>query len=66
MRVLSMPRTVACADKVMRTILDTYFQPNRTLLDLHSEIKDGRNESIDVLREFGEAAREELAKFLVR
>jgi hypothetical protein len=66
MRVLFMPRSVDCADKVMRRILDTYFQPNRTLLELHSEIKDGGNESIDVLREFGEAARGELAKFLVR
>jgi hypothetical protein len=60
MRVLSMPRSVACADKVMGTILDTYFQPNRTLSDLNSEMKDGKSASIDVLREFGEAAREEL------
>jgi len=62
MRVLSMPRSVACADMVMGTILDTYFQPNRTLRDLNIEMKNGKSASIDVLREFGEAAREELGR----
>jgi len=62
MRVLSMPRSAACADRVMRRILDTYFQPNRTLRDLDSEMKDGASGSIDVLREFGEVAREEMGQ----
>ena len=66
MRVLSMPRSVACADRVMSTILDTYFQPNRSLRELSTEMKRGRSDSIDVLREFGEAAREELQQFSLR
>jgi hypothetical protein len=60
MRVLSMPRSAICADKVLRTTLDTYFQPNRTLSDLNKEMKDGSSARIDVLREFGELAREEI------
>ncbi len=34
MRVLSMPRSVVCADNVMRSIIDTYFAPNRPVADL--------------------------------
>ncbi len=30
MRFFSVPRTVACADKVMLNIIDTYFSPNCT------------------------------------
>jgi hypothetical protein len=29
MRVLSSPRTVACAEKIMKTTVDTYFAPTR-------------------------------------
>jgi hypothetical protein len=58
MRVLSAPRTVACADKLMRTIIDTYFSQNHTLRELRDLIKGG--DSIDLLREFSEAAREEI------
>ena len=36
MRVFSMTKSVACADDVMRSILDTYFSPNRTLADFAS------------------------------
>src|SRR6476660_9930708 len=34
MRVTSLPRTVACADKTMREVMDTYTAPNRTRLEL--------------------------------
>jgi hypothetical protein len=35
MRVLSRPQTVACADRIMRTTIDTYFAPNKTMRELH-------------------------------
>ena len=59
MRVLGMPRSVECAEKMMKAVIEAYFAPNRTLRDLHEMIKNGAN--VDPLREFSEAARDELA-----
>ena len=61
MRVLNMPRSVVCADNVMRSIVDTYFAPNRTVADLRELVKTGGG--VDPLRDFAEAAREELHQF---
>ncbi len=61
MRVLSAPRTVACADKVMIATISTYFGPNMTIRDIHELLKSGTG--IDPLKEFSEAAREELRAF---
>jgi len=61
MRVLCSPQTAACADKVMVTTIDTYFQPNRTVRELHEMVKTGPG--VDPLKEFSEAARDELRKF---
>ena len=61
MRVLAMPRSVACADVVMASILETYSAPNRTMADLRELVKDGGR--VDPLRDFAEAAREELHAF---
>ena len=36
MRVLGMSKTTACADFVMRSIVETYFTPNGTLADLRT------------------------------
>jgi hypothetical protein len=58
MRVLSAPRTVATADKVMLSIIDAYFAPNRSIRELRDLIKSGAQ--IDPLKKFGEAAREEV------
>ena len=58
MRVLSRPRTVACADKIMLTIIDTYFSPNHSVRELRDLIKAGAG--IDPLKDFSEAAREEV------
>jgi hypothetical protein len=58
MRVLSRPRTVACADKLMRATIDTYFAPNKTIHELHDLMKSGTG--VDPPRDFSEAAREEL------
>jgi hypothetical protein len=58
MRVLSRPKTIECADKVLRTTIDTYFLPNKTFAELNDTLKNGAG--IDPLKEFSEAAREEL------
>jgi hypothetical protein len=61
MRVLCLPPTVACADQIMVTTIGKYFEPNRTIRDLHEMMKSGTE--MDPLREFSEAAREELGAF---
>jgi len=61
MRLMSLPRTVACAEKVMDTTLATYFAPNKTIRELHELTKSGVG--IDPLKDFSEAAREELGAF---
>jgi hypothetical protein len=61
MRIFSAPRTVASADKVMLTIIDAYFIPNRSLRELRDLIKAGTG--IDPLKAFSEAAREEVGTF---
>jgi hypothetical protein len=61
MRILCLPLTIASADKIMLATIDTYFAPNKTIRELHDVIKSG--EGIDPLKEFSEAAREELRAF---
>ena len=61
MRVLCSPKTAACADTVMRTTIETYFAPNKTVRELDEMIKSGT--AIDPLKDFSEAAREELHTF---
>jgi len=61
MRVLSSARTVACAQKVVEATVDTYFAPNKTIRELRELIKSGTG--IDPLKDFSEAAREELQTF---
>jgi hypothetical protein len=63
MRVLSTPRTVMCADKIMLAIIDTYFAPNHSVRELRDLIKSGAG--IDPLKEFSEAAREEVGMFRI-
>lgn len=57
MRVLSSPRVVESAERVVRAIIQTYLTPNRTFRDL-KEVLD--NNAIDPMREFSNACREEL------
>jgi hypothetical protein len=61
MRVLGMRKTTASADVVMRSIIDTYFGPNRTVADLRELVRTGQG--IDPLKDFSAAAREELRAF---
>ena len=66
MRVVSLPRTLACAEKVVDATIDTYFAPNKTIRELHEMVKRGGSEKaagIDPLKEFSELARAELQAF---
>jgi hypothetical protein len=60
MRVLSSPRIAICADQVMRTTLDTYFAPSKTISELYELIKGGRESDLDLLKDFSEMVREEI------
>jgi len=61
MRVQSPPQTFACAEKVMRATIDTYFAPGRTIREFHELVQSGSG--IDLLKGFSETAREELRAF---
>ena len=61
MRVLSSLRTIASAEKIMEATISAYFAPNRTIRELHDLMKTGAG--IDPLKDFSEAAREELRAF---
>lgn len=60
MRVRSLPAVIESADRVMQTIIETYFKPNITLRELSETLKD--RSAIDPLREFSEACRGELQR----
>lgn len=62
MRVLSEPPTIECADKIMRIIIDTYLSPNHSVRELTDLIKDGT--TMDPLKEFSQAAREEVRHYM--
>jgi hypothetical protein len=57
MRVVSSPKVVEDADKVVRLIVGTYLAPNKAFGDLESTLQ---SHTIDPLREFSEACRDEL------
>src|SRR5947209_3855960 len=58
MRVVCSPRTVDSAEKIMIVTVETYLAPNKTIPELHELVKSGIG--IDPLKDFAEAAREEL------
>ncbi|HTX54619.1 MAG TPA: hypothetical protein VMD08_14515 [Candidatus Baltobacteraceae bacterium] len=62
MRVRSSPRIIENADRVARTIVETYFKPNKTLRELWDLLESNSN-AIDPLRGFSDACREELNLF---
>jgi hypothetical protein len=61
MRVFSSSRTIVSAQQVMEATVDTFFAPNKSLQELHDLIKSGTG--IDPLKNFSDAAREELRAF---
>ena len=56
MRVLSSTSVIECADQIVRKIIVTYLEPNKTVPELTKMATSGL---IDPLREFSEAARAE-------
>ena len=60
MRVLSSQPVIEHAEKVIHTIAETFFEPNKTLRDLR-----GEREKIDILHHFSEACREDLRRYRV-
>jgi hypothetical protein len=62
MRVVSSPPIVESANHMVRLIADSYLSPNKTLGELHQMIE---SDSIDALRAFSEACRDELRRFRV-
>ena len=59
MPVLSSTTTVENADKVARMIVNTYLAPNKTFPQLRDMVNNG---TIDLLRDFSEACREEFQR----
>ena len=59
MRVRSSPRIIESADKVCRVIIETYLSPNKSFCDLPQFLDDS---TMDPLREFSNACREELRR----
>lgn len=57
MRILSLPRVIEQADKIMRLITETYVGPNKTILDVVESVQTGL---VDPLRDFSETCRDEL------
>jgi hypothetical protein len=57
MRMLSSPKIIENADKVVRVIVETYLAPNKTFRDV-KDVLD--NEDLNPLREFTLACREEV------
>jgi hypothetical protein len=58
MRILSSAAVVEKADQIVLMIVDTYFAPNKTFLEIRDLMK--KSHAMDPLREFSEACREEL------
>ena len=56
MRAVSSKTVVQRADDVVRKILDTYLEPDKSFVELREMVIDG---SIDLLRDFSDACRDE-------
>jgi hypothetical protein len=59
MRILSNPHVVACAERTVNAIIDTYFSPKKSLLEMRALME--RGEAIDPLKQFSEISRGELS-----
>jgi hypothetical protein len=57
MKVVSTPRVAEGAYRITRMIVDTYFSPNKSLPELRAMMA---SDTLDPLRDFSEACREEL------
>jgi hypothetical protein len=59
MRIVSSPKVVEDAHKVIQLIMETYVAPNKAFVDLESTM---HSHTLDPLRRFSEACREELQR----
>jgi hypothetical protein len=57
MRFLSTPPVVAEADRIARQVMQSYYEPNKSLDELHAMLN---RDALDPLRGFAEACRTEL------
>jgi hypothetical protein len=64
MRVLSSSSIIEHADRVVRTIIDTYLEPKMTLREVSEALR--ASAFVDPLRDFSDACREELRKIILR
>ena len=63
MRTLSSELVVRRADDVVRKILDTYLEPDKSFVELRQMAIDG---TIDLLKDFGAACRDEFEELRAR
>jgi hypothetical protein len=63
MRVLSSSKIIESADAIVRRIIATYLEPNKTFRDLKDIVE---SDTMDPLREFSNACREELRERRLR
>ena len=56
MRVLSQQKVIDSAERIVRKILDTYLEPDKTFLELRDMVN---SDSIDIIGDFSEVCREE-------
>jgi hypothetical protein len=57
MRILSSAKVVEIADRFARKVVDTYLESNKSFVELREMIN---NNSVNLMREFSTACREEL------
>ena len=57
MRILSSPEVLDIAEIIARRIIDTYLEPNKSLVELREMVNSG---SINLIRKFSVACRTEL------
>jgi hypothetical protein len=62
MRVISSTPIFESANHLVRLIADSYLSPNKSWQELHRMVD---SDSIDALRAFSEACRDELRRFRV-
>ena len=56
MRVLSSGAVIESADRAARVITETYSQPNKSPIEIEEMVRQG---SVDLLKDFSEACRQE-------
>jgi hypothetical protein len=60
LRLIANASVIAASERMIETIIEAYVAPNRALHELPALMQSGK---IDILRDFGEACREELVRF---